>query len=97
MSEAQLEESDGQMEGFEAQLEGSEAQLKGSKAQLRGDGRTDKRTDGRKISPFYRTLSSTGAAAQKPEQLSSSISLKVVCIKSCIIFFSPPLVLTKLF
>ena len=29
-------------------------------------GGTDGRTDGRKISPFYRTSSTTGAAAQKP-------------------------------
>ena len=31
-------------------------------------GRTNGRTDGRKISPFYRTLSPIGAAAQKREQ-----------------------------
>ena len=29
-------------------------------------GRTNGRTDGRKISPFYRTLSPTGAAALPP-------------------------------
>ena len=29
------------------------------------DGRTDGRMDGQKISPFYRTLSPIGAAAQK--------------------------------
>ena len=30
------------------------------------DGRTDERTNGRKISPFYRTLSPIGAAALPP-------------------------------
>ena len=33
---------------------------------IRMDGRTYGRTDGRKISPFYRTSSPIGAAAQKP-------------------------------
>ena len=52
------------MEGSEAQLEGSEGQLEGSEGQPRGkDKQTDERTHGRKISPFYRTLSPT--AAQK--------------------------------
>ena len=31
-----------------------------------GNGRTDGRTNGRKISPFYRTLSPIGAAALPP-------------------------------
>ena len=33
-----------------------------------GDGRTNVRTNGRKISPFYRTSSPIGAAAQKEEE-----------------------------
>ena len=35
------------------------------------DGRTDERMDGQKISPFYRTLSPIGAAAQKVGELQS--------------------------
>ena len=61
MSEVQLEGSEGQLEGYEAQLEGTEGHLEGSKVKPRGDGRME----GRKISPFYRTSSPTGAAAQK--------------------------------
>ena len=34
----------------------------------RMDGRTDGQTDRQKISPFYRTSSSIGAAAQKEEE-----------------------------
>ena len=43
-------------------LAGPQAWLDGPEG---GNGRTDKRTNGRKISPFYRTLSPIGAAAQK--------------------------------
>ena len=54
-SEGQLEVSKAQLKVSEGQLEGasqSEGQLEGSEGQLEG-------------SPFYRTLSPTGAAAQK--------------------------------
>ena len=44
------------MEGFEGLLEGFEGLLEGSEV---------KRMDGRNFSPFYRTLSPVGAAAQK--------------------------------
>ena len=63
-SEGHLEGSGGQLEWSEAQLEGSEGQLEGSEGQPRGNGRMD----GRKIS-FYRTLSPTGATAQKTKQI----------------------------
>ena len=63
-SEGQLEGSEGQLEESEGQPEGSEGQLEGSEGQPRG-GRTDGWTYGRKISPFYRTSSPTGVAAQK--------------------------------
>ena len=72
-SEAWLAGSEACLTGSEACLAGSEACLAGYKACLAGswaleggDGRTYGRTYGRKISPFYRTSSPIGAAAQKP-------------------------------
>ena len=89
-SEGQPEES----EGFEGQLEGSEGQPDGCEGLaegpegLAGDsgrggrtyGRTDGRTDGRNFSPFYRTSSPLGAAAQKL-QSQAPLMLKKMGIK----------------
>ena len=60
--------SENQQGGSESQPGGSEGQREGSEGQPRGgrtNERTNERTDGRKISPFYRTSSPIGAAAQK--------------------------------
>ena len=63
-SEGWLEGSEGQPAGSEGQLEGSGGQPAGSEGQPEG-GRTDVRTYERNFSPFYRTSSPVGAAAQK--------------------------------
>ena len=63
-SEAWLDGSEACLTGFEVCLAGSEACLAGSWA-LEGGERMNRWMDGWKISPFYRTLSSIGAAAQK--------------------------------
>ena len=60
--------------GLKANWEGPKASWEGPKAswegpKLWGDERTNERTDGRNFSPFYRTSSPTGAAAQKPKFL----------------------------
>ena len=61
-----MESSKGQLKGSEVQLEGSVGQLEGLRASRGGtDEQTNEGTDGQKISPFYRTSSPTGAAAQK--------------------------------
>ena len=60
-----------QLGGLQSQLGGPLSQLGGPQSQLggpRGDGQTDERTNGRNFSPFYRTSSPTGAAAQKEEK-----------------------------
>ena len=62
-----LEGSEGQPAGSEGQPAGSEGQAAGSEGQPEG-GRTDRHTDGQNFSPFYRTLSPDGAAAQKGGQ-----------------------------
>ena len=57
------------LRGSEACLAGSEAWLDGSKACLAGSWALEGGngwTDGRKISPFYKTSSPTGAAALLP-------------------------------
>ena len=56
--------SEGQLEGSEGLPEGSEGLPEGSDRRARG-GRTYGRMDGRNFSPFYRTFSPVGAAAQK--------------------------------
>ena len=53
------------MAGLASDLAGWASGLAGWRRGGGTDGRMDKRTDGRKISPFYRTLSPIGAAAQK--------------------------------
>ena len=69
------------LRGSEACLAGSEAWLDGSKACLAGSWALEGgngRTDGRKISPFYRTSSPIGAAAQKATVKVSSKSLNLL-------------------
>ena len=39
------------------------------------DGQTDGWTDGRNFSPFYRTLSPIGAAAQKPAEMAKKVKI----------------------
>ena len=79
--------------GSEACLAGSEAWLAGSKACLAGsraleggngwtDGRMDGRTDGWKISPFYKTPSPIRAAAKKEMKTTLAI------LSIFILFFS---------
>ena len=60
----QLFGSEGVPEGIEGLPEGSGG-LTGGGGDRHTDGRTDGRTDVRNFSPFYRTLSPVGAAAQK--------------------------------
>ena len=57
---------EGQSEWSEGQLEGSEGQSEGYEGQL--NGRTSGWAEGRNFSPFYRTSSLTGAAAQKEKK-----------------------------
>ena len=66
-SEGQPAGSEGQLEGSGGQPAGSEGQPEGGRTDVRTDGRTYGRTDGRNFSPFYRTSSPVGAAAQKPK------------------------------
>ena len=52
-------------------------------AQRGGDGRTYERTYGQKISPFYRTLSPIGAAAQK-QTFKKDILLYTINVSECL-------------
>ena len=78
-SEGWLEGSEGQPAGSEGQLEGSGGQPAGSEGQPEG-GHTDVRTDVRNFSPFYRTLSPVGAAAQKAEKVKEKTKRRKIII-----------------
>ena len=67
--EAWLAGPEAWLTGPEAWLAGPQAWLAGPQAWLDGpEGGTDGRTYGQKISPFYRTSSPIGAAAQKEDR-----------------------------